>query len=304
VGIHRAAIVLGIVVITFVATPIATPGADIVIPADRAGDLHGLEILETADLRIFMAGNQFFLMPELIDAFQARHPEIQRIFYATLPPGLLLKWILAGTATFNGRPLRGDADVYASITAQHMHTLKARGYVNDFFPYAGNRLVIAVATGNPKQIATVQDLGRPDVRLSQTNPITEGITLPTIEMYRRAGGEELVWKIMSIKAADGTTRFTQVHHRETPERLIKGEVDAGNVWITEYLEYARKGWPIAKVEPGPSLDMRDAVKYVIGRVDKVAKNAANAAKFLAFMESRAAQTIYAKHGFVPAFPVE
>ena len=73
--------------------------------------------------------------------------------------------------------------------------------------------------------------------MSQTNPITESITVPTIEMYRRAGGDDLVWQIMSMKAAAQTTKFTAVHHRETPERLMKGEADAGNVWITEALEY-------------------------------------------------------------------
>lgn len=75
-----------------------------------------------------------------------------------------------------------------------------------------------------------------------------------------------------------------------------------NVWITEYLEYEKAGWPIEKVEPGADLDMRDAVKYVIGKVDRTAKNPANADKFLAFMKSRDAQAIYARYGFVPAFP--
>lgn len=83
---------------------------------------------------------------------------------------------------------------------------------------------------------------------------------------------------------------------------MKGETDAGNVWITEYLEYEKNDWPIEKVEPGPDLDMRDQVKYVVGKVDKTAKNPGNADKFLAFMKTREAQAIYAKYGFVPDFP--
>lgn len=300
-----AAVILGLVGVAFMISAVASARAEeVTIPADRQDDLHGLEMLQTADLRIFMAGNQFFLMPELIRAFQAEHPDIQRIFYATLPPGLLLRWILAGGAVFTGQRLRGDADIYASNSAEHMRTLHAKGYVNEYFPYVGNRLVIVVAKGNPKGIATVNDLGRPDVRMSQTNPITESITVPTIEMYRRAGGDDLVWQIMSMKAAAQTTKFTAVHHRETPERLMKGEADAGNVWITEYLEYERKGWPIEKIEPGAGLDMRDVVRYVIARLDKVGKNAINAEKFLTFMKGRIAQTIYANHGFVPVYATE
>jgi len=275
---------------------------DVIIPAANEKDLHDLDNFDRAELRLFVAGNQFFLMPELIRAFQTQHPEVRGVFYATLPPGLLLRWITAGSATFRGRRLPGDADVYASITDAHTKALQGAGFMKDYFAYAGNRLVIVVAKGNPRNIASVRDLGRPDVRVSQTNPVTEGITEPTLEMYRRAGGEALMWQIMSLKAAAGTTRFTEVHHRETPQRLMKGEADAGNVWITEYLEYERNGWAIAKVEPGPELDMRDRVRYVIGRVDRTAKNPANADKFLEFIRSAPAQAIYAKYGFVPAFP--
>ena len=297
----RRAGVLGVLLFLAAAAPAAW-AQGVVIPPDRERDLHGLDVLETADLRIFMAGNQFFLMPELVQAFQTRHPEVKKVFYATLPPGLLLKWILAGGATFKGKTLPGDADVYASISEVHTKELQQKGFMKEYFPYAGNRLVIVVSKGNPKGIKTVKDLARPDLRLSHTNPITEGITIPTVEMYRRAGGDELVWQVMSMKAADGTTKFTKVHHRETPERLMKGEADAGNVWITEYLEYEKKGWPIEKIEPGADLDMRDQVKFVIGLVDKTARNPAIAGKFLAFIKSREAQAIYAKYGFVPGFP--
>ncbi len=69
----------------------------------------------------------------------------------------------------------------------------------------------------------------------------------------------LLLVLVTVAPVGGTevvAQFTKVHHRETPERLMKGEADAGNVWITEYLEYEKSGWPIEKVEPGADLDMR------------------------------------------------
>ena len=69
-----------------------------VIPSDRSDDLHGLETADTADLTVFLAGNQFMAAAELMAAFQKLHPEVTRIFYETLPPGLELKQILAGGA--------------------------------------------------------------------------------------------------------------------------------------------------------------------------------------------------------------
>jgi len=66
-----------------------------IIPSDRIDDLQGLEIAEKADLVLFMAGNQFMAMKEIVAEFKTRYPEVNNIFYETLPPGLELKQILA-----------------------------------------------------------------------------------------------------------------------------------------------------------------------------------------------------------------
>ena len=66
-----------------------------VIPSNRADDLQGLEIAEKADLVLFMAGNLFMAMKDIIAEFKSQYPEVKNIFYETLPPGLELKQILA-----------------------------------------------------------------------------------------------------------------------------------------------------------------------------------------------------------------
>ena len=68
------------------------------IPQSFLEDLHNLQFIENADLVLFMAGNQFMVMEELLTVFQESYPEIEHIFYETLPPGLELKQILAGGA--------------------------------------------------------------------------------------------------------------------------------------------------------------------------------------------------------------
>ena len=57
-----------------------------VIPGDRADDLHNLEFADSADLILFMAGNQFMVMKEIVSAFKKEYPDIEKIFYETLPP--------------------------------------------------------------------------------------------------------------------------------------------------------------------------------------------------------------------------
>ncbi|MGB8333276.1 MAG: hypothetical protein WCE56_02160, partial [Desulfobacterales bacterium] len=69
-----------------------------VIPPERGDDLHNLEAAETADLVLFMAGNQFMAMADIVATFREAHPEIGKIFYETLPPGMEFKQILSGGA--------------------------------------------------------------------------------------------------------------------------------------------------------------------------------------------------------------
>lgn len=76
--------------------------------------LHGLEYANTADLNIFFAGNQYPVVPELLETFQRRHPEARKVFYETLPPRLLAKQIRAGEARYKDRKIQAQADVYLS----------------------------------------------------------------------------------------------------------------------------------------------------------------------------------------------
>lgn len=270
------------------------------IPAERADDLHNLESAERADLVLFMAGNQFMVMAELIAAFRHECPEVENIFYETLPPGLELKQILVGGALFRGRLLNVAADVYSAVNAKAMETLVEHRLVepDGWFPYLSNRLTLMVPAGNPAGITGVADLGREEIRISQPDPRREDIGHHIVAMYRQAGGEALARRIMEEKRAAGTTLFTMVHHRETPERIREKRVDAGPVWATEAVHARQKGLAFEVVEPGPALDQRDRVRYFICSL-KGGRNPENGMKFLEFIGSATAQGIYRKHGFVP-----
>ena len=98
-----------------------------IIPADRIDDLHHLEHAEDAELILFMAGNQFMVMEEIIRAFQKENPEVKKIFYETLPPGLELKQILAGGAIFREKPLTVYPDIYTSVNLEAMKSLEESG---------------------------------------------------------------------------------------------------------------------------------------------------------------------------------
>jgi len=274
-----------------------------VIPSDRGDDLHNLALADAADLVLFVAGNQFMVMKELLLAFQKEYPEIKKIFYETLPPGLELKQILAGGAVFRDRVIDVVPDVYASVSEQAMNRLQDRGFISGagYFCYLHNRIVLMVPEGNPARIASVSDLGEAAVRISQPNPEYEDIAFYIMEMYRQAGGQGLVDRIMEQKRAEGTTIMTIVHHRETPLRIKKRTVDVGPVWATEITHARQVGLAVDVVQPGEDLDQRASINYYMCRLEN-AGHPENGEKFLDFIKSAGAQGIYEKTGFVPQFP--
>jgi ABC-type molybdate transport system substrate-binding protein len=271
-----------------------------VIPPERGDDLHNLEAADTADLVLFMAGNQFMAMADLIAAFRRVHPEIGTMFYETLPPGMELRQILAGGAVFQDRMLRMTPDIYSAVSEEAMRRLSDAGHLEpgDYRLYLHNRLSLMVPAGNPAGIAAVGDLGRPEIRISQPDPANEDIARHILQMYRDAGGERLVHRIMEEKRTAGTTMMTVVHHRETPQRITDRTADVGPVWATEIHHARSLGLPIDEVQPGATLDQRNRINYYVCRL-KSAPHPENAQKFLEFILSSAAQAIYDRYGFTP-----
>ena len=269
------------------------------IPSDRGDDIHNIEFAEDADLVLFMAGNQFMVMDDLILAFRDEYPEIKNIFYETLPPGLELRQILAGGASFRDRIIRGDPDIYTSVSEASMFRLRDAGLIGSYDVYLHNRLVLMLPRENRAGVKGINDLLKGDVRISQPGDM-EDIAGYIVDMYRRAGGDAFVRRVMDEKREEGTTLLTVVHHRETPLRILDGTADAGPVWATEVLNAERAGLRITSLELGETIDQRDRVNYFVTRLLNC-RNRTNAESFLSFIESQRAQLIYKEYGFLPHF---
>ena len=132
------------------------------------------ERMPKAGLVLWLAGNQFFAMDDVVHAFQKNHPGTT-VGLITLPPGLLLQAIKTGGWIYGDMAYRGLPDVYASVNLGHLKQLKAAGTIESYMVYMHNELQIMVAKNNPKKITGIKDLVREDVRTSMPNPINEGI---------------------------------------------------------------------------------------------------------------------------------
>jgi ABC-type molybdate transport system substrate-binding protein len=258
-----------------------------------------------ADLVLWVAGNQFFAMDEVIGRFQKTHPGVT-VGLITLPPGLILSAIQGGGWVYNGKEYRCAPDIYASVNLGHLRQLKAAGLMSQYAIYMHNELQIMVAKDNPKKITGIEDLVRPDVRTSLPNPVNEGI----MQFYARKVLERHgIWSAIAngqeCVSCQTTARnwFTAVHHRETPERIRDNKSDAGIVWKTEVMEALRQGANIEAVALPPADSLRDEVSYAIGTLQN-SPHKENAEAYLAFLATPAGQEAYEKFGFVRARPEE
>jgi ABC-type molybdate transport system substrate-binding protein len=262
-------------------------------------------MMSDADLVLWVAGNQFFAMDEVIGAFRKAHPGVT-VGLITLPPGLILSAIQGGGWIYNGKEYRGTPDIYASVNLGHLKQLKAAGLMSSYEIYMHNELQIMVAKGNPKAITGLDDLVRNDVRTSLPNPVSEGIMqFYARKMLERHGLWPAIANGKDCASCQTTERnwFTAVHHRETPERIRDNKSDAGIVWKTEVMEALRHGAPIEAVELPPVDSLRDEVSYAVGALQN-SRHQENAESYLAFLRSDAAQDAYARFGFVKARPEE
>lgn len=256
-----------------------------------------------SDLVMYLAGNQFMVMEELIRDFQTKNPDIKTIYVETIPPGQILKGQLLKQGEIDGQKTAMNPDLFASVNVNHLKNLNKKGIMDSYMIYIHNKLELMVAAGNPKNIEGVEDLGRDDLVQSHPNPLTEGIfKFYGSEMLKDAGLYEKVTggaECKSCWAVEGKTWFTSRHHRETPDRIEKGEADVGIVWTTEVVHAKAQGRPVDGVAIPAPLNKQDEVSYAIGILGS-GRNAENAKRYLDYLATDAAQSIYEKYGFVRA----
>jgi molybdate transport system substrate-binding protein len=217
-------------------------------PADVLADFHGS--LDHPELVLYASGNYFFAMAPLVTAFGDAYPQYRgRVFYETLPPGLLLKQMDAGgTITSGNMTWTVKPDVYLAELAASNDLVQSGRLVAPVVTFATNDLTIMVPATNPARIGGLTDLGRAGLALAMPNPEFEGVARQIRASLVKAGGEALAEMVYGKKVRDGETVLTRIHHRQTPLFLMQHLAEAGVTWKSEAIFQEEIGHAISHVD--------------------------------------------------------
>ncbi len=283
-----------------------SPGAGVYISekSNLVLDFHGS--YQDPDLVLFMAGNQYRVLPELVQTFRkwvAAHPrhrklKVDGIFYATTPPGRLIDAMQAGQLVLGNlwidvRPGKLWPDVFMTGARQQRRLLAAR-YIERWSVFARNRgVVLLVRAGNPKNIRGIADLMRDDVRVAISSPAREPASFESYAKTLRAQGGAQFPDLVLKKTS--TISPSAVHHRENPQFIFDGAADVAPMYY-HFGDYLKTHMPqyFDYISLPAEGNFRDELAISVIRE---APHEMAAAAWLEFIRSNAAAAVYELHGF-------
>jgi molybdate transport system substrate-binding protein len=270
-------------------------GIEFTVPeVDSLADFHG--DITDPKLILYVGGNYFFAMAPLVKKFEEQHQEYRgKIYWETIPPGLLVKQMQAGgTITSGNMTWTAKPDAYFAGLMKVKQLIDDGLLVAPAVPYVTNTLTIMVPKDNPAQITGLADLGKPAVKLAMPNPEFEGIARQIKASLQKTGGENLAKAVYEDKVKDGSTVLTHVHHRQTPLFLIQRVVQAGVTWQSEAMFQEKIGHPISHVDIPAG---QNTTAIYAGAEVRGAAHPEAAKAWLEFIKSAEAFNIFERYGF-------
>ena len=222
----------------------------------------------SGDVVVFAASSLTEAFTEMATAFEVGNPDAHITFNFAGSGDLV-------TQIGQGAP----ADIFASADDANMEKLTDAGEaVGDPVSIAKNTMEIITEKGNPKGIATVADLAKPDtivVLCADTVPCGKSAAA-----VLKNAGVTLTPKSLEDKVKGVVTKVSA------------GEADAGIVYVSDV---AAAGETTTGVEIPADINVINNYPVTL---TKEATNPDAATAFMAFMASASGQAILAKYGFL------
>jgi molybdate transport system substrate-binding protein len=152
---------------------------------------------------------------------------VAREYERTFRVQVQLQYGGSGTLLSNLR-ISDAGDLFLAAGESYVDSARALGLSAETIPLARLRPVIAVGRGNPKNIRTLDDLRRTDVRVAMANPEAASIGRTIRELLQRAGQWDALEKRVTV--------FKPTVNDIANDVKI-GSVDAGIVWDATARQY-------------------------------------------------------------------
>lgn len=173
-------------------------------------------------------------------------------------------------------------DLYIPGDSFYVDLARDRGFIAKDKPVVYFLPVIAVQKRNPKGIKSLQDLGRPGMRVAIGDPEALAVGPVTQRVLSRAGVRDAVQRNVSMQAGCIPELANAVSMRT---------VDAGIVWDAVAAQHAKN------VDSIPIKPQYNEVAEVLVTTLTCSKQPAEAEKLMQFIAGEEAAAILHKHGF-------
>ncbi|MDQ3574308.1 MAG: molybdate ABC transporter substrate-binding protein [Actinomycetota bacterium] len=220
-------------------------------------------------LTVFAAASLTEALNDLKAQLAAEHPDLN------------LTYVFAGSQTLVTQLEQGGpGDVFASADDKNMQRAAGAGLVEQARTFARNKLEIAVAPGNPKNVRGLEDLARPDLVVVLEDP-----SVPAGDYTRQALSRAGV----TVKA-----KSLELDVKAALAKVTSGEADAAVVYVTDVKAAGRKvtGVPIPD-------DQNVVASYPIA-VTRASGTRDAARAFVDEVVTGKGQQVLMNHGFLPA----
>jgi molybdate transport system substrate-binding protein len=225
-----------------------------------------------ADLTVSAAASLTQAFQEIGSQFEAQNPGT-KLRFNFAASGALLQQIV------NGAPV----DVFACADTDTMAKAVAKAVVNasDSKVFATNRLVLVTPAKSDLALKQLSDLKKPEVkRIAMGVPAS----VPAGHYAQGALDKASLWADVKDKI------ISTQNVRQALDYVARNEVDAGFVYASD------AQLMVGKVNVAFQVATASAIQYPITKVAS-STQAAEAQKFIAFVQSEAGQAVLKKNGF-------
>lgn len=177
-------------------------------------------------------------------------------------------------------------DLYIAGDASYIEIASRKGLIDEVLPLAYMQPVIAVAKGNPKEIETIQDLLKEDIRIALGNPDATSIGKQTKKFLTQAG----VWSpIKKHTERNGVFKPTVP---EVANDVKLGAVDAGIIWDATAAQY--DDLDVVRVPAFDSAHMEISLSVL-----KSTRQPQKSLRFARWLNSRVGNKVFNRYGYKP-----